>query len=139
MPRKSSTSGKKASGVVRRTERQANASAKKSGNAKGGDAVMRAYKERYQDSGREPGPHTSVCCFVICAESDDEAENEEGWSTLAELQREGKVRWIGVSNWSVDQMRRAQRIAPITSLNWSMPLLCRCAKIAMSRCVKVDC
>lgn len=43
-------------------------------NAYGGDAVMRAYKERYQTSGREPEPHTSVCCFVICAESDEEAE-----------------------------------------------------------------
>jgi luciferase family oxidoreductase group 1 len=43
-------------------------------NAHGGDVVMRAYKERYQTTGREPGPHTSVCCFVICAESDAEAE-----------------------------------------------------------------
>ena len=43
-------------------------------NAQGGDAVMRAYRERYQISGREPEPHTSVCCFVICAESDAEAE-----------------------------------------------------------------
>jgi luciferase family oxidoreductase group 1 len=43
-------------------------------NAQGGDMVMRAYKERYQVSGREPGPHTSVCCFAICAESDEEAE-----------------------------------------------------------------
>ena len=41
---------------------------------------------------------------------------EEGWSTLARLQEEGKVRWIGVSNFSVGQMRRAQAIAPITSL-----------------------
>lgn len=41
---------------------------------------------------------------------------EEGWATLAELQREGKVRWIGVSNFSVEQMRRAQAIAPIDSL-----------------------
>lgn len=40
---------------------------------------------------------------------------EEGWSTLAELQREGKVRWIGVSNFSVEQMRRAMAIAPINS------------------------
>ncbi len=30
-----------------------------------------------------------------------EEDLEEGWSTLAELQREGKVRWIGVSNYSV--------------------------------------
>ncbi|HET9233187.1 MAG TPA: aldo/keto reductase [Candidatus Eisenbacteria bacterium] len=42
--------------------------------------------------------------------------NEEGWRTLAELQKEGKVRWIGVSNWNVEQMRMAQEIAPVTSL-----------------------
>jgi len=48
--------------------------------------------------------------------TNDPAEDEEGWTTMAELQREGKVRWIGLSNWSVEQMRMAQRIAPITSL-----------------------
>jgi len=41
---------------------------------------------------------------------------EEGWSTLADLKREGKVRWIGVSNFDVEQLRRAQAIAPVTSL-----------------------
>jgi aryl-alcohol dehydrogenase-like predicted oxidoreductase len=41
---------------------------------------------------------------------------EEGLGTLARLQKEGKVRWIGVSNFGVDEMRRAQMIAPITSL-----------------------
>jgi aryl-alcohol dehydrogenase-like predicted oxidoreductase len=45
---------------------------------------------------------------------DDEVE--EGWTTMAELQREGKVRYIGVSNFSVAQMERALKIAPITSL-----------------------
>ena len=45
---------------------------------------------------------------------DDEVE--EGWETLARLQEEGKVRWIGVSNFSIDQMKRAMKIAPITSL-----------------------
>src|SRR5688500_2841420 len=35
---------------------------------------------------------------------------------MAELQREGKVRWIGVSNWNVPQLRMAQEIAPVTSL-----------------------
>ena len=41
---------------------------------------------------------------------------EEGWSELAKLKQEGKVRYIGVSNFSVAQMKRAQAIAPITSL-----------------------
>jgi aryl-alcohol dehydrogenase-like predicted oxidoreductase len=41
---------------------------------------------------------------------------EEGGTELARLKEEGKVRWIGVSNFSVEQMRRAQTIAPITSL-----------------------
>jgi len=45
-----------------------------------------------------------------------EEEIEEGWETLARFKQQGKIRWIGVSNFSVDQMKRAQAIAPITSL-----------------------
>ena len=41
---------------------------------------------------------------------------EEGWSTLSDLQREGTVRWIGVSNFNVQQLQRASAIAPVTSL-----------------------
>jgi aryl-alcohol dehydrogenase-like predicted oxidoreductase len=41
---------------------------------------------------------------------------EEGWATLARLKEEGKVRWIGVSNFNLDQLKRAQAIAPINSL-----------------------
>src|SRR5258706_10311395 len=43
-------------------------------------------------------------------------ELEEGWSTMAQLQREGKVRWIGVSNFSVEQMRRRANMAPPLAL-----------------------
>jgi len=46
----------------------------------------------------------------------DSGELEQGWSTLASLQRQGKVRWIGVSNFSVQQLRRAQAVASVTSL-----------------------
>ena len=41
---------------------------------------------------------------------------EEGWGEMARLQKEGKVRWIGVSNFDAGQMRRAAKIAPITSV-----------------------
>jgi aryl-alcohol dehydrogenase-like predicted oxidoreductase len=41
---------------------------------------------------------------------------EEGWEEMARLQKEGKVRWIGVSNFDADQLGRAERIAEITSL-----------------------
>jgi aryl-alcohol dehydrogenase-like predicted oxidoreductase len=45
-----------------------------------------------------------------------EEEIEEGWETLARFKEQGKVRWIGVSNFSVAQMKLVQKIAPITSL-----------------------
>ena len=41
---------------------------------------------------------------------------EEGWSTFAELKEEGLVRHIGVSNFSVAQLRRAQAIAPVETV-----------------------
>ena len=41
---------------------------------------------------------------------------EEGWSTVSALQKEGKIRWIGVSNFNVQQLMRVQSIAPVTSL-----------------------
>lgn len=47
---------------------------------------------------------------------DPEPEMEEGWQALAQLKKEGKVRHIGVSNFNAAQMKRAQKIAPITSL-----------------------
>lgn len=49
-------------------------------------------------------------------EPNDPDEDAEGWRAMAQLQREGKVRWIGVSNWNVPQLRMAQQIAPVTSL-----------------------
>ena len=56
---------------------------------------------------------------------DPDADIEEGWATLAALQKEGKVRHIGVSNFNVAQMQRAQAIAPITSLQPRYSLLHR--------------
>lgn len=43
-------------------------------------------------------------------------EIEEGWAAMAQLVKEGKVRYAGVSNFNLEQLKRAQAIHPITSL-----------------------
>jgi len=55
----------------------------------------------------------------------EDRDIEEGWSAMAALRREGKVRHIGVSNFSVAQMERCQEIAPIASLQPPYSLLNR--------------
>ncbi len=45
-----------------------------------------------------------------------DADVEEGWTTHAKLQEEGKVRWVGVSNFNAAQLERCRKIAPLTSL-----------------------
>ena len=52
-------------------------------------------------------------------------EIEEGWTTLAELKDEGLVRHIGVSNFDVEQLRRAQQIAPVETLQPPYSLIAR--------------
>jgi aryl-alcohol dehydrogenase-like predicted oxidoreductase len=47
---------------------------------------------------------------------DPEADIDEGWAALAELQEQGLVRHIGVSNFDVAQLRRIQQIAPVETL-----------------------
>jgi aryl-alcohol dehydrogenase-like predicted oxidoreductase len=56
---------------------------------------------------------------------DPDDEIEEGWAILAAVKQEGKVRNIGASNFNIAQMRRAQAIAPITSLQPRYSLLHR--------------
>lgn len=48
--------------------------------------------------------------------SDNGPGLEEAWQTMAGLQKEGKVRWIGVSNFNVPQIQRAQKLAAVTSV-----------------------
>jgi aryl-alcohol dehydrogenase-like predicted oxidoreductase len=43
----------------------------------------------------------------------DDASIEEGFSTLAELQRQGLIRHLGLSNVSAAQVKQAQNIAPV--------------------------
>jgi aryl-alcohol dehydrogenase-like predicted oxidoreductase len=54
---------------------------------------------------------------------DPDEDVEEGWTTFAELKAEGLVRHIGVSNFDVAQLRRAQAIAPVETLQPPYSLL----------------
>ncbi len=54
-----------------------------------------------------------------------DSDIEEAWTALAELQKAGKIRYIGVSNFNVEQMQRIQKIAPITSLQPPYSMLAR--------------
>jgi aryl-alcohol dehydrogenase-like predicted oxidoreductase len=45
-----------------------------------------------------------------------EEQIEATWELLTRFRERGKVRWIGVSNFNVEQMKRIQKIAAITSL-----------------------
>jgi aryl-alcohol dehydrogenase-like predicted oxidoreductase len=47
---------------------------------------------------------------------DPEIDLEEGWGEMARLQKQGKVRYIGVSNFNVKQLDRIRKIAPVASL-----------------------
>ncbi len=50
---------------------------------------------------------------------------EEAWTALASLQEQGKIRHLGVSNFNVPQLERAQKIAPVTSLQPPYSMLMR--------------
>jgi aryl-alcohol dehydrogenase-like predicted oxidoreductase len=47
---------------------------------------------------------------------DPEVPFEESIGALAELRREGKIRWVGLSNVSVAQVRAAEAIVPVASV-----------------------
>jgi len=47
---------------------------------------------------------------------DPDEDTEEAWSTIADLIKEGKIRYAGVSNFSLEQLKRIQPIHPVASL-----------------------
>jgi len=74
------------------------------------DSIM----QECENSLRRLGVDTIDLYQIHWPEPDEDVE--EGWTALADLQKQGKVRWIGVSNFSASQLARAHAIAPITSL-----------------------
>ncbi|HEY0756689.1 MAG TPA: aldo/keto reductase [Ktedonobacteraceae bacterium] len=56
---------------------------------------------------------------------DPDKDLEEGWQAMADLQKEGKVREIGVCNFNVSQLQRAMAIAPVATLQSPYSLVAR--------------
>jgi aryl-alcohol dehydrogenase-like predicted oxidoreductase len=57
----------------------------------------------------------AIDLYQIHWPTDDIADIDEAWTAMAELQKAGHVRYIGVSNFNVEEMQRALAIAPVTS------------------------
>jgi aryl-alcohol dehydrogenase-like predicted oxidoreductase len=68
-------------------------------------------------------PHHSLACLKGNPESASPGSIEEAVSELAKLKAEGKIRNIGVSNFNAQQMARALKVAPVTSLQPPYSLL----------------
>lgn len=56
---------------------------------------------------------------------DPDKDIEEAWETIADLVRAGKIRYAGVCNASVAQIKRLQPIHPVASLQSSYSMLSR--------------
>jgi len=79
--------------------------------------ITRTYKHiREEIEGSLRRLQVDVIDLYQCHWPVEDAELEDGWGVMADLKKEGKVRWIGVSNYNVHQLKLAQAIAPITSL-----------------------
>jgi aryl-alcohol dehydrogenase-like predicted oxidoreductase len=62
---------------------------------------------------------------------DPPGEIERAWETLVALKEEGLVRHLGVSNFSVSEIRRLERIAPVETIQPQYSLLRRDAETAL--------
>jgi aryl-alcohol dehydrogenase-like predicted oxidoreductase len=61
---------------------------------------------------------------------------EDSVGTLAELRSEGKIRHIGLSNVSVDQLRRARRLVPVVSVQNRYNITDRSSEDVLGECTR---
>ena len=58
----------------------------------------------------------AIDLYQIHWPTDEIADIDEAWAAMDELKQSGKVRNIGVSNFNVEELKRAERLAPVASL-----------------------
>jgi aryl-alcohol dehydrogenase-like predicted oxidoreductase len=54
-----------------------------------------------------------------------DSDIEEAWEEMAKLVKQGKARYLGVSNFSLEQIKRVQKIYPVASLQPAYSMLHR--------------
>ena len=79
------------------------------------DYSLKSVRREIEDSLRRLKVET-IDLYQIHWPVDEIEETMKGWAELSKIQKEGKVRWIGVSNFSKEELSRAHAIAPVTSL-----------------------
>ena len=57
-----------------------------------------------------------------------EEDIEEAWQVMADAVKAGKIRWIGVCNYNVEQLRRIEPIHPVASMQPPYSLIVRGAE-----------
>ena len=67
---------------------------------------------------------------------DDKVPLEDSLGELARLQKEGKIRHIGVSNFNLDQLKRAQRIVPVVSVQNRYNVVDRTSQDVLDYCAR---
>jgi len=81
-----------------------------------GDLRPRAIREECEASLRRLGVERIDLYQIHWPDLDSGTPLEESWSTMAALVDEGKVRWIGVSNFEVQQLERCEAVRHVDSV-----------------------
>jgi aryl-alcohol dehydrogenase-like predicted oxidoreductase len=100
------------------------------------DFSVASIRQECEDSLRRMQTDTIDLYQMHWPPADNGTGLEEAWTTLAALQKEGKVRWIGVSNFDIQQIRRAQKIAPVTSLQPPYSIIRRKVEDTLQYCLE---
>jgi aryl-alcohol dehydrogenase-like predicted oxidoreductase len=88
-----------------------------------GDLRPQSIREECEASLRRLGVERIDLYQIHWPDTDSGTPLEESWATLADLVDEGKVRWIGVSNFDVDQLERCEAIRHVDSLQPPLSLI----------------